>query len=109
MTFTSSFTVNYVAVFSPSSCGGTITGSCVLKNKGKGKWIAVPPSSVPTDPPYYLVEAPYPSPAANLHTPGSYPPGYVDFYITGLTTDAAETAKHVVCEAASKVGGTCPK
>jgi len=112
MTFTSSFTVNYVAVFSPSSCGGMITGSCKLNNKGTtggGTWIAVPPSPVPTDPPYYLVQAAYPNPKANLHTPGSYPAGYVDFFITGLTSDAAQTAKHVVCEAASQVGGACPK
>src|ERR1039458_7622282 len=99
-TFYSKLTVNYIAMFTPAAtCPPKMTGNYTMSQQG-GTWSTTP---LPNE---YLVVKPYPNVLANEHT--GLPAGIVDFYIGGTGTEAGETIRHVVCEAAKAAGQPCP-
>jgi hypothetical protein len=99
-TFSSTLTVNYIAMFTPAAtCPPQETGNYTMSQQG-GAWS---PTPLPNE---YLVVKPYPNVVGNEHT--GLPAGIVDFYIAGTGTEAGETIQHVVCEAAKAAGQPCP-
>jgi hypothetical protein len=101
-TYTVSFTVQFVATFTPippnTSCPATIMGSKTMTLKG-GKWSIKPPAGS------YKVTGAYPNPNVNVHT--GLPPGYVDFFPKGLQEHLAETVAHSVCGAMKNPSTPC--
>jgi hypothetical protein len=104
-TFTSTFVVYYTVAMTPISpnthCPTIPPGHHKLTlRKPQGTWSTTPlPGEV-------LVLGVYPDPNANQHT--GLPPGFVDFYATGVSQHLGQTVQHFVCEAlTSSTGVPC--
>jgi hypothetical protein len=104
-TYTANLDIYYVVTFTPTAtntlgCPPTMTNNhkLSLTEKIPGGWSTTPIANE------VIVPGAYPDPNANQHS--GLPPGYVDFFTSGLSKHIGVTIKHFVCESVTSATST---